>query len=90
MFRVFLQRLGIFSHIGGCEMVGHDFLEKIEPEQRNLCQYLSLLGDAGSEDIIESRNAIGRNKEQMFVADLVDVSNFAAGIKFQVRKIGLQ
>ncbi len=71
-------------------MVGHDVLQEIEPEQRELGQHASLLRDAGGQHVIERRDAVGGDKQQVVVADLVQVADLAAGEELEVGKIGLQ
>jgi hypothetical protein len=51
----------------------------VEPERRDLRQDLALVGNAGTEDVVEGRDAIARDDEQA-VAELVDVADFALTI----------
>ena len=48
-------------------MVFHHIGEQLEPEAGKLREHLTFIGDIVFEDIVECRNAIGRN-EQEFVA----------------------
>ena len=77
------------GNVGGDEMVGHDIGEVIEPEHRNLVQYASLMRDAGGQNVVEGRNAVGRDEKQLLVANAVHVSHLAAGVKLEVGEVGL-
>ena len=63
-------------------MVRHEIAHALEPERRQLRQDLALVGNARAEDVVERRDAIGRDDEQV-VADLVDVADFAAAVQRQ-------
>ncbi len=70
-------------------MIGNDVLQEVEPEQRELRQHASLLRDAGGQHVIERRDPIGRDEQQVIVIDLVNVANFPAGVQLQVGKISI-
>ena len=71
-------------------MIGHHILQKVEPEKRDLGQNPALVRDAGGQNIVERGDAIGGNKQQPVVVQPVHVADFAAGVKFELRKVGLQ
>ena len=54
-----------------------DVAEAAEPEDGDLVEDLSLVGDAGREDDVERGDAVGGD-EQERVAEVVDVADFAA------------
>ncbi len=68
-------------------MVRDDVGEVIKPEQRNLAQHLALAGNAGSQDVVKSRNTVGGNEQQLLVANVVHVAHFAAGVKAEIGKV---
>jgi len=39
-------------------MVGHEVMQETEPEERNLGEYMPLMGNATGEHIIERRDAV--------------------------------
>ncbi len=63
--------------------------QKIEPENGKLRQHFALVGNAGGQDVVERRDAIGGDDQQPFV-DAVDVAHFAAAEAFDAGKIGFQ
>ena len=87
---ILLQLLRILLYVGRCQMVGDDVLQEVEPEQRKLRQHSSLLRDAGGEHVIERRDPVSCDEEQVIVVDAVNVANFPAGVKLQVGKVGIQ
>ena len=64
---------------------GTEIAHALEPERRQLRQHLALVRDARSENVVERRDAIGRDDEQI-AADLVHVAHFAATMKRQARQ----
>ncbi len=76
------ERLGKARDVGGEEMVRHEIAHALEPERRQLRQDLALVRDARSEDVVEGRDAIGRDDEQV-AADLVYIANFATPVQRQ-------
>ena len=67
----------------------HEIAHALEPEPGQLRQHLSLVRDAGAEDVVERGDAIGGDDQQL-VADLVDIANLAAAVKSQAIEIGLE
>ena len=57
-------------------MIRDDVARLVEPEGGQLCEHLAFVGDAGAEDVVERRDAIGGDEQQL-VADLVDVAHLA-------------
>src|SRR5208282_3729593 len=80
----------ILVHVDGDEVVGNDVGQVIEPEQGNLAQDASLVGDARGQDVVESRNAVGGDEKQLLVANGIDVTDLAAGVKVEIREVSLQ
>ncbi len=70
-------------------MVGDDVGEVVEPEQRELGEDASLVGDAGGQNVVEGRNPVGGDEEQLLVADGVDVADLAAGVKVEIGEVSL-
>ena len=63
-------------------MVGDGVLEEVEPEERELGEDASLVGDAGGEDVIEGGDAVGGDEEEVgggVRAEGIDVADLAAG-----------
>jgi hypothetical protein len=71
-------------------MMRHQVLEEIKPEQGNLGQNATLLRNAGSQHVIEGRNPVGSYEQQAIIIQTVNVTDFAAGMKFEFREVGLQ
>ena len=46
--------------------------------------------NAGGQHVVESGDAVGGDEQQMLVVDTVHIADFAAGVKFQFGKVGLQ
>ena len=80
---------GILVDIGGDQVVGDDVGEVIEPEQGNLAEDASLVGDAGGQNVVEGGDAVGGDEKQLLVADGVDVAHLAAGVKLEIGEVGL-
>src|SRR5882757_3732690 len=80
----------IAIHVGGNNMVRREVLQKVEPEQRDLSQHPALMRDAGGQNIVEGRDAVRRDEQQMVAIEIVDVANLAAGVQFQFGVVGLQ
>ena len=87
---VLLDLRRVLAHIGGDEVIGHDVLQEVEPEQRNLGQHLSLVWNAGRQNVVESRNAIGGDEQQAVAVQTINVANLAAGVKLEIREFGVQ
>ena len=58
-----------------------------EPERGQLRQHLALVGDARPEDVVERRDAVGRDDEQV-VAGVVEVAHLAAAERGEAGKRG--
>jgi hypothetical protein len=61
----------------------------IEPERRQLREDLAFVGDARTEDVVERRDAIGGDDEQM-AAEIIDVAHLAATSERQSIQIGFE
>ena len=80
---------GILVDVGGDQVIGDDFGEEIEPEQGKLGEDASLVGDAGGQDVVEGRDAVGGDEKQLLIVDGVDVADLAAGVKVEVGEVSL-
>ena len=60
----------------------------LEPERGHLRQDFSLIGNRRRQDHVESRKAI-RGDYQEVLAQIINVANLAASMKFQSGKVGL-
>ena len=90
MVRVWVDLGGILVHVGSDEVVGNNVPEKIEPEQGNLGQDLSFVGNASREDVVERGNAIGCHKQETVAIETVNVSDLPAGMKLEILEFGAQ
>ena len=70
-------------------MIRHDRLHAIEPEPRDLREDSAFVGDTRPEDVIERRDAIGRDDEQA-IAEIVNVSDFARAVGFPGAEAGCE
>jgi hypothetical protein len=70
-------------------VVGNDVGQVIEPEQGNLAEDASLVGDACGQNVVEGLNAVGGDEKQLLVANRVDVTDLAAGVKVEIGEVGL-
>ena len=68
------------------QMVRHEIGDAIEPERRQLRQHAALVGNAGAEHVVERRDAIGRDDQQVRVVDRVDVAHLASANERQIRE----
>ena len=82
--------LRVTGYVGSDEMVGNEVSEKVEPEQGDLREHAALMRNAGCQHVVECGDAIGGNKEQVVAVEIVDVSDFAAGEKFQICVAGFE
>ena len=81
---------GILVDVRRDQVIRHDILQEVEPEQRELGQNTALQRNSGRKDVVESREAVGRYEQQMIFVGDIHISNFAAGIKLQVAEVGAQ
>ena len=58
-------------------MVRDDVAGAAEPERRQLVEHAALVGDAGAQHVVERRDAIGRDEDQV-VAGRVHIADLAA------------
>ena len=47
------------------------------------------MGNTRRKHVIKCRNAVGSDKKQMIVIQLVNVAHFATGMQFQLGEVGL-
>ena len=90
-----LQHVGVRAGGGGevvdarrAHVVGDDVARFSEPERRQLCEHLPLVGDARPKHVVKGRNAIGRDNQQDagVVRKCVDVANLALRMASQAVK----
>ena len=84
------QHLWILLDLGRGQMIGDDSLEEVEPEEGELRQHASLLGNPCGQHVIEGRDAVCGDKEQLVIAGLEDIAHLAAGMEFEFWDRGLQ
>ena len=72
-----LQRGREACDVGLDDVMRDQIAHALEPERRQLREYLAFVGDAGSEDVIERGNAIGGDHDQV-VAGGIDVTDLAS------------
>src|ERR1039458_2912194 len=70
-------------------MRGRELAQEIEPEDGKLGQHLALVRDAGWQDVVEGRNAVGGDDQQPPV-DAINVTNFAAPVTLDAREVRFQ
>ena len=72
----------------GNHVVRHHVRQLFEPEQRELRQHASLIGNRRGQNDVESRKAVRRHDQQS-VAEIVDVADLSAPVELKPRKICL-
>ncbi len=77
-------------HIRAEQMIGHGVAQQIEPEKAHLRQHAPFFGDAGGQDVIEGRNAVGGDNQQplRMLRIFINVADFAAAAQFQSGDVG--
>ncbi len=75
--------------IRGDQVVGDDLGEVVEPEQRNLVEHPSLVRDAGGQNVVEGRDAVGGDEKQLLITDGVNITHLATGVKLKIGKVSL-
>ena len=81
----FLDHEGAAEHLFGdalvvgraCQVVGG--LDVVEEEHAHRGQNAALVGNLAVEDVVEGRDAIGGDKQQVPVVDSIQLANLAAG-----------
>ena len=76
---------GEVSRVDRAHVIGHDVARVVEPEGRQLRQHLSLVGNARPEHVVERRDAVGRDDEQV-LPGIVEVADLAAAKRQRVRE----
>src|SRR5439155_23380597 len=77
------EQFGMRSHLGwevaeaGLDQMIRNVRKAPEPEVRDLREDLSLVGDAGGEDDVERRNAVGGDEKKR-LAEVVHVAYFSS------------
>ena len=62
---------------------------RLEPEAGELREHAALVRDARPQHVVEGRDPVGGDDEQL-IADLVDVAHFAAAVERQAIEIGVE
>ena len=70
-------------------MIWHHLFQKVEPKEGNLGQDPPLVGNSCSQYVVESGNAVRRNKKQVVAAHLIHIADLAAGKKLQIGEVSL-
>ena len=70
-------------------MIRNQIFEQIEPEQRNLRKDIAFVRNAGTQNMIECRNPIGRHQQKSAIYR-VQVAHLAAPEQGNFAKVGLQ
>jgi hypothetical protein len=71
-------------------MVWHDILQKVEPEKGHLVQHLSLVRDAGCENVVERGNSVRGHKQEPVTIQSIHVTDFPAGMKLEILEFGAE
>jgi len=69
-------------------MIGNDVVKLLKPEQRELCEDVTLIWNWSWKHNVECGEAIGGHKEQA-VANLVEIAYLSARRDWQAREISL-
>src|ERR1019366_10223764 len=86
LIRAGLQFGRVVSQTSGKEMVRNRAPDEIEPETRKLAQHAALVRNTLVHHDVEGGEAVGGNHQQ-FVAQLIDVPDFAARKEFDSRQM---
>ena len=70
-------------HIRRNQVVFDNALEQFEPEHRNLRENSALVRNLVLKNVVERRNAIGRNEQQL-VTQIVKIANLALRIRLDI------
>src|SRR2546427_8222742 len=68
-------------------MVGLERVGLRKPEDGQLGQHLAAIGDAVGEDVVEGRDAVGGDHQQLVSSELIGVADLAAREKLE-RQLG--
>jgi hypothetical protein len=72
---------GIALHVGGNDVIGNNIFKIVEPEQGNLREHSSFVGNPSGQNIVESRNPVGCYEKKVIIVKAVNIPYFAAGVK---------
>ena len=64
----------------------HQVGDAIEPERGQLREHAALVGDAAAEHVVEGRDAIGGDDQEVRVVDRVDVTHLATANERKIRE----
>ena len=73
---------------GANDVVRNYVLQQIEPEKRKLCEDAAFIGNRRWKDDVESGEPVRGDNEQL-VAEIVDITNLAAGGGREAGELGL-
>jgi len=76
--------------VGGDHMIGDDVRKEVKPEQGNLGEHPPFMRDAGRQDVVKGRNAVGGYEKKVLIIKVVNVAYLAAGVKFEVGEVSLE
>jgi hypothetical protein len=68
-------------------MVGDNVAQEIEPEEGKLREHTAFMRNARGEHVVERRDAVGGYEKQMFIVEMVDVPDLAAGVELEFREV---
>ena len=77
---------GEARHVGGDEVMRHEVGDAIEPERGQLREHAALVGDAAAEHVVEGRDAIGGDDQEVRIVDGVDVTHLATPNEREIRE----
>ena len=70
-------------------MVRRQFLQVVEPEERQLREHSALLRNSGRQNVVERRDAVSGNDEQVF-AQAIHVADFTLRMPFHARDVAFK
>ena len=71
-------------------MVRYSGLEEVEPEEGELSENLALVGYSATQNMVEGRDAVAGDEEELIAGEGVDVSDLTAGCEGEIAEIGLE
>ncbi len=71
-------------------MVRHGVFEKVEPEERKLSEDLPFVRNSTPQNMIEGRDTVRRDEEELIVRESIDVADLASRGKWEGAEVGLE
>lgn len=90
MIGILANRLRVMLDVGGDHMIGDDVRKEVKPEQGNLGEHPPFMRDAGRQDVVKGRNAVGGDEKKVLIIKIVNVAYLATGVKFEVGEVSLE